>query len=82
VGKTLKDYGSHELALNFPYANIGPRGKVVGLRVGSLTIGLAYDGDWKATGKNKGRIHCRKSDSCLEYLTGVKDTLKHSLIFP
>jgi hypothetical protein len=57
AGKSCADYGGHELALNFPYQQIDSSGKMNNVKVGSATIGLMYDGDWK-TAANDGRTRC------------------------
>jgi hypothetical protein len=44
AGKPCADYGAHLLALNLPYGDIDTGGKIQGVRTGSGTIGLSYDG--------------------------------------
>jgi hypothetical protein len=46
AGKSGVDYGQHQKALNYNYHQIDKSGKIQGVRVGSLSIGLSYDGDW------------------------------------
>jgi hypothetical protein len=64
AGKSGVDYGHHQQALNFDYLQIDASGKIQDVRVGSLSIGLSYDGDWKTT-SNGGRTRCLQSDKHL-----------------
>jgi hypothetical protein len=73
---TTGDYGGHELGLNYPYSEI-QNGNIGEIRVGGISIGLMYEGDFKA--KN-GRIRCLKSDKLLHYLESVASCLR--LIVP
>jgi hypothetical protein len=68
---TTGDYGGHELGLNYPYSEIN-NGNIGEIRVGGLSIGLMYEGDFKS--KN-GRIRCLKSDKLLHYLESVASSL-------
>jgi hypothetical protein len=68
---TTGDYGGHELGLNYPYSEI-KNGNIGEIRVGGISIGLMYEGDFKA--KN-GRIRCLKSDKLLHYLESVASCL-------
>jgi hypothetical protein len=81
AGKSCADYGGHELALNFPYQQIDSSGKMNNVKVGSATIGLMYDGDWK-TAANDGRTRCLVSQKNLDYLTAVKSSLEFGSLLP
>jgi hypothetical protein len=61
AGKSGADYGQHQQALNYNYRQIDTSGKTKDVKVGSLSIGLSYDGDWKTTA-NGGRTRCLQSD--------------------
>jgi hypothetical protein len=81
AGKSCADYGAHLLALNFPYGDIDTGGKIQGVRIGSGTIGLSYDGDWKTTANN-GRVRCQSSEKHKSYLEAVKSSLEISCVVP
>jgi hypothetical protein len=68
---TTGDYGGHELDLNYPYSEI-KNGNIGEIRVGGISIGLMYEGDFEA--KN-GRIRCLESDKLLHYLESVASCL-------
>jgi hypothetical protein len=74
AGKSGSDYGQHQQALNYNYHQIDTCGKIQDVRVGSLSIGLSYDGDWKITANR--RIRCLQSEKHLDYLQAVKSSLE------
>jgi hypothetical protein len=81
AGKSGADYGQHQQALNYDYNQIDTTGKTRDVKVGSLSIGLSYDGDWKTTA-NCGRTRCLQSEKHLDYLQAVKSSLELGRLVP
>lgn len=94
LGKTSIDHGGHQRALDFlqPGDLHGEiRLSMSGVtestteepiqdptKVGTFTIGMVYDGDWKAKSKIAGngkRVRCLKSDQYMEFLLACKAML-------
>ena len=89
VGTTTIDYGGHQKALNFPTeSELFPEFNATQtipkdiqdiIRIGTLTIGLVYEGDWKANSKYAGkgkRTMCLVSERYLPFLKLVKIMLE------
>ena len=89
LNNNRKAYGGHQKALNFPMEDIvslkGPPITMEdnhpapgSLKIGDLTIGLVYEGDWKAKSKYAGkgeRTMCETSEKYLDFLLHVKQML-------
>ena len=89
IGSTNVDYGGHQKALNFVMpeeiqeVQLALNGDAQSMaeegichgKIGTLTIGLAYEGDWKANSRIAGkgeRTMCETSEKYLEFLLLVK----------
>ena len=91
VGNTNKDHGGHQKALNFPLEEMVNGELQLGndpismhnetvthlvQRIGTLTIGLVYDGDWKQKSKLAGKgekQRCNVSERFLPFLLTVRE---------
>jgi len=87
------DYGGHHLALNFPTdkteIQLSLSGKATSMcgkqcnsnaitKIGDLSIGLAFDGDWKAKSRMAGngeRRLCKRSQEFIQFLFVVRSML-------
>jgi hypothetical protein len=81
IGINTRDYGAHELALNFPYEDMDANGKVDGESIGGFTLGLTYDTDHHSV-SHPGRTLCKTSEQFKDWLMAARDTLKACWFFP